>query len=82
MKDELNINYQFKKYLELVRLNKTNMSATQYTEMKRVFFGAFGQALIVLRDELDDNEDVAISELQNLLDQVGDFFLNESKQTN
>lgn len=82
MKNELSIKYQFEQYLKMAGLDKNKMHTIQYIEMRKTFFGAFGQALIVLRDELNDDEDIAIDQLQNMLNQVGDFFLNESQKLN
>jgi hypothetical protein len=53
--------------------------------MKRAFFGACGQMLILLRDELGDygdkhGEDAASKVLQKMLDQVASFWEGEMQK--
>ena len=61
---------------------ENKLPVDQRREMKRAFFGACGQLLILLRDELTEyevkhGEEAASKILQNLLDQVSDYWEKE-----
>jgi hypothetical protein len=81
--EEFNLESQYQKYLKLVKLNESEMGETQRIVMKRTFYGSFGVALTVLRDDLSKlEEEKAVKTLQDMFDQVGNFFLNETNQHN
>lgn len=73
---------QYQKYLKLANLSETRMHPVQRVETKRTFFAAFGQALIMLRDEMPENEDDAIAQLEAIKNEVANFFQKESKRSN
>lgn len=82
-KPEFNLEHQYQLYLERVGLKEATMHHAQRTETKRAFMGACGQILIMLRDDvgkLEENE--AIDTLDNLINQVSDFWLTETKRVN
>lgn len=59
------------------------MHPQQRIQIKQTFFGAFGQAILLMRDEVAaQEEDVAVETLQDLMQQVQDFFLSETKRQN
>lgn len=77
------LEHQYQLYLELVSLVESNMSKHQKTETKRAFFGACGQMLMLLRDDLSKlSEDNAIKTLEQMTTQVGNFFMAETHKQN
>jgi len=82
-KPEFKLEHQYQLYLERVGLKEFQMPLIQRKELKRAFMGACGQILIMLRDDvgkLEENE--AIDTLDNLINQVSDFWLTETKRVN
>ena len=76
---EFNLDHQWSLFLDRCDLREVKMPEDQRREMKRAFFGACGQLLILFRDELNDYGDkhgdiAAAHMMQNMLDQVGDFW--------
>lgn len=83
MKKIFNLNYQYKLYIERCGLKEYQLSFVQNQEMKRAFFGACGQILLILRDDVSEfDEDKAIEIMQNMLNQVSDFFIKEQNKQN
>jgi len=82
MNGNLNLENQFKQYLERVGLVPATMSTVQYQETKRAFFGACGQMLVLLRDDVGGiaDEDEAVVALEDLNNQVTSFWTNEVKK--
>ena len=59
------------------------MHPQQKIQLRQTFFGASGQMLILLRDELSKlEEEKAMETLQDLINQVGNFFLAETNKMN
>ncbi len=82
-KPEFNLEHQFSLYLQRVGLSDTLMSVAQMRETKRAFMGACGQMLVMLRDELSKlSDEQGVDTLQNMLEQVGNFWLAETKRVN
>ncbi|HET6558083.1 MAG TPA: hypothetical protein VFG54_12260 [Prolixibacteraceae bacterium] len=82
-KQEFDLNYQYQLYLDRVKLKESQMAPVQRTELKRAFFGACGQMLMLLRDDIGKlEEDEAIKELDGMINQVSDFWLTETKRVN
>lgn len=80
---KFNLEHQYKLYLERSDLKESQMAPNQMIEMRRIFMGTCGQMLILLRDDLSElEEDKAIEQLENMLNQVGEFFRKESGQLN
>lgn len=73
---------EFQDYLKISDLQKLNISSVQYRETKRTFFGAFGKALIVLRDKIAaiEDEDKAAEALQKLFDEIENFWKREGSE--
>lgn len=73
-----NLNVQWKKYLERSGVSEEKMPEDQRREMKRAFFGACGQMLILLRDDVSIYPEAkAAGIMQKMLDQVGNFWQTE-----
>jgi hypothetical protein len=74
---------QYKLYLKRVALKEDEMMPLQRKQLRQVFMGACGQMLLLLRDELSLlEEDEAIITMQNMLNQVSDYFLKETNKIN
>ena len=83
MRKELDLNHQYKLYLERVGLSESAMHPQQRIETKQAFFGACGQMLILLRDDLGALEySKAIDTLQDMLNQVSNFWLSQQQKQN
>lgn len=81
MNPQFQIESQYKKYLEHAGLNEDKMTIQQNVETKRAFFGAFGQALLMFRDDLFGMESSTGLEatMNDMLEQVKDFWGGETK---
>lgn len=80
---EFNLEHQYQLYLQRMALSESTMHPQQKIQLRQTFFGASGQMLILLRDELSKlEEDKAMETLQDLINQVGNFFLAETNKMN
>lgn len=80
---QFDLEEQYKLYLQRMGLKEEKMHPQQKTETKRAFMGACGQMLLLLRDELSElPEHEAVKTMQSMLNQVGQFFINETNQSN
>lgn len=78
---KFDLNHQYQLYLQRVGLKEDRMHPQQKTETKRAFMGACGQMLILLRNDLGAlPEDQGIEQMQNMLNQVGEYFLKETNK--
>ena len=78
LKEQFSIEKEWKLYLERVGLNEMTMHPDQNTETKRAFYGAYGQALIQISDEVAElEEDTGVEVLTHLIDQVTIFWMEE-----
>lgn len=78
------LNYQYKLYLKRVALSEDNMIPIQKQVIKNAFFGACGQMLILLQEDVGgiEKEDDAIKVLQDMKSQVATHFLNQKGEQN
>lgn len=80
---KFNIENQYKLYLQRMKLDENKMPEVQRIETKRVFYGAFGQLLMLLQNDISALPDEqAFKVLDNMINQVGHFFLNETYKQN
>jgi hypothetical protein len=80
---EFNLEHQYQLYLQRMALSESTMHPQQKIQLRQTFFGASGQMLILLRDELSKlEEEKAMETLQDLINQVGNFFLAETNKMN
>lgn len=80
---EFNLENQYQLYLQRMSLSESTMHPQQKIQLRQTFFGASGQMLILLRDELSKlEEEKAMETLQDLINQVGNFFLAETNKMN
>jgi len=81
--NEFNLEHQYQLYLERVALNEKHMHPLQRKQLRQTFFGACGQMLILLRDELSKlEEDKAIDKMQDMINQVSEYFLSITNKQN
>ena len=82
-KKVFNLEYQYQLYLKRVALKECNMPPVQQKEMRRVFMGACGQMIFMLRDDVAAlEEDEAIKVLEDMKNQVGDYFMKITNKYN
>lgn len=75
-----NIEDQYNLYLKRVKLDETKMSVVQRNEMRRCFYGAFGQLLMLMQHEIVVlSEDEAIQVFEDMTKQVSEFFYNQTQ---
>lgn len=78
---KIQIQAQYHAYLKRVGLDWRTMPPIQYQEMQRCFFGAFGQSLVIFRDDIGSMpEEEAIDAMEGLVRQVEVFFATQSNQ--
>lgn len=75
----LDLESQYQTYLKRVGISEERMHPRQRIETKRAFYGACGQMLILFRDGIGaiEDEDKAILQMQDLLNQVSIFWREE-----
>ncbi len=67
------------RYLELVKLKEHQLGSVQRSEMKKCFYGAVGQILMLLRDDLAAlPEDKAVEVMSDLIEQTKQFWIVQS----
>lgn len=78
-----NLEYQYKLYLQRVNLKEEEMPADQQKELKQAFFGACGQMLLCMRDDLSGLSELkAVATLQDMLNQVQQYYQSITGQAN
>lgn len=83
MKEIFNIEYQYQKYLKLVKLKESDMKPIQINQLRQTFFAACGMMLILLRDDIgamEENE--AITAMENMISQVSNHFIKPDYKHN
>lgn len=81
--EQFNLEKQYQLYLKRIGVKESQMHPTQKVETKRAFMGACWQMLILLRDDIVElDEDKAIEQLQDMINQVQSFWIKETHQTN
>jgi hypothetical protein len=80
---QFDIEVQYQLYLKRVALNESQMHPEQKKQLRQAFYGACGQMLILLRDDLAAlEENKAIDTMQKMLDQIGKYFINAANKSN
>lgn len=82
--EEFNIEHQYQLYLKRMSLSESSMHSDQKIQMRQTFFGAFGQAMILMRDGIGaiENDIEAVNVMKDMINQVGQFFLAETHRQN
>lgn len=82
-KQIFNLDHQFDLYLERTKQDKNKMPSIQLQETKRAFYGACGQMLVLLRDDITALPDEqAMDTLDDMMNQVGSFWIGEQHAMN
>lgn len=81
------LTHQWQLFCERCELPEHKMPPDQRREMKRAFFGACGQLLIVFKDELGEyaeknGDEAAAGIMQDMLNQVEAYWENEVAEHN
>lgn len=80
MNEIFSIEHQYQLYLQRVKLNESDMGEVQKKELRQCFFAACGQMFFLLRDDIAAlDEDAAIATLENMKNQVMQFFLKHKQ---
>jgi hypothetical protein len=78
MDDQFKIQIQFEAYLNRVKLDKTKMPPVQYTALRRAFFGAFSQMMVLMQGAIPDLPEIeGIKVLESMTLQCKNFWINE-----
>jgi len=77
------LEHQYQLYLKRVGLKEENMHYVQSKETRQAFMGACGQMLILLRDDLGElEESKAIDTMQDMINQVQNYFMKATNKMN
>lgn len=80
--NKFKIQEQYEMYLKRVDLfGKIHPESNQYIELRRAFFGAWGQLLELQMGMCDMSYDEGSEMLESMWNQVEEFFDNEIKQS-
>ena len=80
---EFNLEHQYQLYMQRMALSESTMHPQQKIQLRQTFYGASGQMLILLRDDLSKlEEDKAMETMQDLINQVANFFFAETNKMN
>lgn len=79
--DKFKIENLYQRYLQLVALQEETMHPQQRVQLRQTFFGACGQLLILLRDDLTPmSEEHGAAVLAGMLDEVNAYFTTRLPQ--
>lgn len=78
-----NLENQYQLYLQRMGMNEHAMHEVQKKQLRQTFMAACGQLLLLLRDDFGELDDMtACDTLQDMLNQVSNFFLTETNKVN
>jgi len=81
--NKFTIETQWQLYLKKVGLREEILPEDQRVEMKRTFFGACGQMLFLMRDDISAlPEDKGITILNEMKSEIGKFWIDQSNRKN
>ena len=73
------LEHQYQLYLQRMDLRESEMHPVQRVQLKQTFFGASGQILMLLRNELAElPEDEAVDQLESMIEQVLAYFQSQN----
>lgn len=77
------LEHQYQLFLKRMDLSESTMHPTQKKQLRQTFYGACGQFLVFITEELSKlEEDKAIELLDNIYNQIELFFKNELDSQN
>lgn len=75
--EKFNLENQYLMYLKRVNLKINEMHPVQRIQVKQAFYGAVGQMIILMRDDIAPLKlNHVVKVLENMLKQVGDYWTN------
>lgn len=78
--NQFTVEYHYQKLLAQLGHSEENMHPEQKKQLKEVYYGAFGQILVMLREDITAfDKDEAIIILQEFVDQIHYFFEEATK---
>lgn len=81
--DKFKVEKQYQLYLQRVALSESTMHLEQKRQLRQTFFGAWGQCLLCMRDDISElSEDKGIDVLEDMLKEIGDYFLSVADRKN
>lgn len=81
--EQFNLEHQYQLYLKRMDLHEDKMHPQQKKQLRETFMGASGQLIILLRDEVSKlPEDEGMETMQDMLNQVADYFLGATNKQN
>lgn len=73
---KFDIEHQYQLFLKRMALKEEDMHPEQKKQLRQTFYGACGQMLILLRDDIGAlTENEAIEVMQKMINQIGNYFL-------
>lgn len=80
---KFNIEHQYSLYLKKMNMNEEEMHPVQKQETKRAFISGMGHMMKLLYDDFADlDQEQAVMKLDDMFNQVNDFFKKESHKAN
>ena len=80
---KFNIEYQYTLYLEKMNLKEEQMHPVQKQETKMAFISGMGHMLKLMFDDVADMQlEQGVTALDDMFNQVNDFFKKESQKSN
>ena len=74
--NKFDLEYQYQLYLQKMALSEATMHPEQKIQLRNTFYGAIGQLLLLMRDEISLlEEDEAVDVMGKLLNQVVNHFI-------
>lgn len=82
MNDLFQVETHWQAYLVMIGIKEEMLSPTQHQEMKRAFYGGFGQMLVLFRDNISliEDNDEGIKVFMDITKQVHDFWVVENNK--
>lgn len=83
MSDKFKIENQYHLYLHRMGLDENKMSPIQKSETKRVFYGAWGQLLMIIQNDITKlSDEQGFEIMESMINEVGQFFISETHKQN
>ena len=78
--DKFDLEYQYQLYLKRIGLHESEMHPEQKIQTKQAFYGAAGQILLLINNDMTElEEDKCIKIVESLINQVSQYFLKRTQ---
>jgi hypothetical protein len=82
-KKVFSLEHQYQLYLKRCNITEQQMHPAQRKETKQAFFGAIGQILLVLREDMYElSEDEAVQVMEGMINEVSQHFVDITTNKN